>query len=333
MGLSNIADDTVVFTDPNSLPEEKWLAGVDMGLNIVLDIAMFIPGADIFGLAGKGATKLLEKFGLEWVIKFLETVTLKELRQKIVQKVLSMFADKLGELFMKITAGDIDRLTATDILRELVGKKTIPALTITDPARQAIYTDLLKKFPGVDKNFLAHLVEANPGITPLTEKQIENFLTKASKQGELEYITLLYTYIYKSDRPGLDQLLRDIANGSATNYKGSLYQLEWIAGHNNAVKAIEVLDQQGRHGVDVILHDGTYVDLKAYSGRLSVGKLEKQIDRYLRDFPDVKNHSLHFVFQSGVDGVDQAAIDKIKQEVENYGLSKGVKVVIDLWPK
>ena len=333
LGLSNIADDTVVFTDPNSLPEEKWLAGVDMGLNIVLDIAMFIPGADIFGLAGKGATKLLEKFGLEWVIKFLETVTLKELRQKIVQKVLSMFADKLGELFMKITAGDIDRLTATDILRELVGKKTIPALTITDPARQAIYTDLLKKFPGVDKNFLAHLVEANPGITPLTEKQIENFLTKASKQGELEYITLLYTYIYKSDRPGLDQLLRDIANGSATNYKGSLYQLEWIAGHNNAVKAIEVLDQQGRHGVDVILHDGTYVDLKAYSGRLSVGKLEKQIDRYLRDFPDVKNHSLHFVFQSGVDGVDQAAIDKIKQEVENYGLSKGVKVVIDLWPK
>lgn len=336
-GLSNIADDTAVFVDPNSTNGEKWLAGIDMGVNVVLDIGMLIPGADIFSLAGKGGFKLLEKFGLKeaeaLIIKALEKATLKELRQKIVQKILSLFTDRLGDLFLKIAAGDISKLGAVDILRELVGKKTLPAITITDPARQAIYADLLKKFPNIDANFIAHLVDANPGVTPLTEKQIENFLNKASKQGELEYITLLYKYVYKSDRPGLDQLLRDIANGSASSYKGSLYQLEWIAGHNGDVKAIEVLDKQGQHGIDVILNDGTYVDLKAYSGRLSVSKLEKQIARYLRDFPDVKNHSLHFVFQSGVDGVDQAAIDKIKQEVINYGQSRGVKVVIDLWPR
>lgn len=336
-GLSDIAADTVVFVDPNSTSEEKWLAGADMGLNVILDIGMIIPGADLFSLAGKGGLKLLEKVGLkeaeEMIVKMIEKATLKELRQKLIQKLLSMFTDKLGDLFLKISAGDIDRKAAVDILRELVGKKVIPPITITDAARKAIYDDLVKKFPDVDPNFIAHLVDANPGKTPLTEKQIENFLNKARGQGDLDYITLLYTYVYKSDRPGLDQLLRDIANGSSTTYKGSLYQLEWIAAHNGDVKAIEVLDAQGRHGVDVVLNDGTYIDLKAYSGSIKVRKLEDQIDRYLRDFPDVKNHSLHFVFQSGIDGVDQAAIDKIEQEVVNYGRSKGVKVVIDLWPK
>lgn len=341
LGLSNIADDTVVFTDPNSTTEEKWLAGVDMGLNIGMDILLFIPGVDLGDLAAKGLLKVLEKFGLEEVgeqvlkqlAKFLEKVTLKELREKIVQKILSMFTDKLGTLFARIAAGDIDKQAAADILRALVGKKTIPAITITDPARQVIYSDLLKKFSNVDKNFIAHLVDANPGVTPLTEKQIENFLNKASQRGELEYITLLYTYVYKSDRPGLDQLLRDIANGAPKIYQGSLYQLEWIAAHNDEVKAVEVLDAQNRHGIDIIMNDGTYVDLKSYTSFPSVSKIEKQIGRYLRDFPDVKNHTLRFVYESGVNGINQAAIDKIKQQVENYGLSHGVKVELDLWPK
>lgn len=336
-GLSDIAADTAVFVDPNSTSEEKWLAGADMGINFAMDIAMLIPGADVFAMAGKGGLKMLEKLGMkeaeDMILKLLEKVTLKELRQKIIQKILGMFSDKLGDLFMKIAAGDISKSGAVDILRGLVGKKVIPPIAITDAARKAIYDDLVKKFPDVDPNFIAHLVDANPGRTPLTEQKIENFLLKAKNRGELDYITLLYTYVYKSDRPGLDQLLRDIANGSPNVYKGSLYQLEWIAAHNSDVKAIEVLRSNGQHGVDVILNDGTYVDLKAYGGKISLPKLEKQISDYVRDFPDVKNHSLHFVFQSGIDGVSQATIDKIEQEAINYGRSKGVTVVIDLWPK
>lgn len=311
-GLSDIADDTVVFVDPNSTSEEKWLAGVDMGLNIVLDIGMLIPGADLFSLAGKGGAKLLEKFGLketeEQILKFLEKVTLKELRQKMEQKILGA------------------------ILRKLLGNKVLPSIVITDPARKLIYEQLLKKFPDIDANFIAHLVATKPQTTWLTEDQIGKFLAEAENRGDLDNIISLYTYVYKSGRPGLDKLLRDMANGSDSDYWGSLYQLEWIAGHNSEVKAIEVFDAQGRKGVDVLLNDGTYVDTKAYSGKIKPRALEDQIDRYLRDFPDVKNHTLIFAYKSGDQGLSQAAIEKVKQQIIDYGKSKGVKVEIELWP-
>lgn len=312
LGLSDIAYDTAVFTDPNSTAAEKWLAGVDMGINIVLDITMFIPGADVFALAGKGVFKLLDKIGLkelkDQIAKALEKILLKELREKLEKRIISV------------------------ILRRFLGNKTLPKLVITDPARKAIYDDLLEKFPNVDPNFLAHLVMTKPQVTFLSEKQIEEFLQKASRQGDLDNIIALYTYVYKSDRPGLDKLLRDIANGSDTDYKGSLYQLEWIAAHDGDVAAIEVFDKQGRKGPDMILKDGTFIDVKAYSGKIKAKALEDQIDRYLTDFPDVKNHTLRFVYKSGVDGIDQAAIDKVKQRIIDYGRQRGVTVEIDLWP-
>jgi hypothetical protein len=312
-GLSDIADDTAVFVDPNSTSEEKWLAGIDMGVNIVLDIGMIIPGADIFALLGKGGSKLLEKFGLkeleDQILKALEKVTLKELREKLAQNILS------------------------SILRKLVGNKALPTIIITDPARKAIYEQLVKEFPNVDANFIAHLVSVNPQLTGLSEQQIRDFLEKAAGQGDLSSIISLYTLVYKSDRPGLDKLLRDIANGSVSDYKGSFYQLQWVAAHNDDVKAIEVFDQQGKKGIDVLLQDGTHIDVKAWGkSSLSAKKLEKQIIRYIQDFPDVKNHTLRFVFESGEGGIDQAALDKIKQGVVDFGQSHGVKVELELWP-
>jgi uncharacterized protein YukE len=312
LGLSSIADDTAVFVDPNSTTAEKWLAGIDMGLNIVLDIGLFIPGADIFDLAGKGFFSLLEKFGLKelegQILKFVEKVTFRELREKLFQKVWNI------------------------VLRKFIGGKVLPTLVITDPARRAIYEDLLKKFPNVDPNFIAHLVSAKPQITWLSQEQIEKFLLKAQERGDLDNIILLYTYVYRSDRPGLDKLLRDLANGNPTDYQGSLYQLEWIAGHNDEVKAVEVLDSQGRKGPDIVLNDGTFVDVKSYTSKPKAKSLEDQILRYLDDFPDVKNHTIRFVFKSGADGIDQAAIDKIKQRVIDFGRANGVNVEIDLWP-
>jgi hypothetical protein len=341
LGLSSIADDTVIFVDPNATSEEKRFAGIDMGLNIGMDILLFIPGVDLFDLAGKGALKLLEKFGLKaieeqvlkQIVKFMETVTLKELRQKIAQRILATFTNRLDELFLKIAGADIDRLAATDILRELVGKKSLPPLTITEAARKEIYERLLTEFPTIDADFIARLVAARPQKKWLSEAQIRNFLSKASSQGELDYIRFLYTYVYKSDRSGLDKLLFDLANGNPQDYKGSLYQLEWLAGHTNTVKVIEAFDTLGQKGPDFILNDGSFVDVKAYRGRPKLIDLEKQITRYVQDFPQIKNHTLHFVFKSGVDGLDQTVIDTFTQRLIAYGNSENVTVMIDLWPK
>jgi hypothetical protein len=107
LGLDSIADDTAVFTDPNSTTEEKWLAGVDMGVNIAMDIALVIPGADIFALLGKGGMKLLEKFGLKVLIdeaakrivaKITETVVaqiVKDIVRRFTQKIAQKFSDAI----------------------------------------------------------------------------------------------------------------------------------------------------------------------------------------------------------------------------------------------
>jgi hypothetical protein len=320
-GISDMANDVVVFTDPNATSEEKWLAGIDLGVNLILDIGMLIPGADIFALLGKGGVKLLEKFGLKEleeqimkrVINAIEKATLKELRERITKKILGA------------------------ILKKILGNKVLPKIVITDPARKAIYNDLLKKFPDVDPNFLAHLVAANPGVTHLTEEQIENFLKKASTQGDLNNIISLYTLIYRKDLPGVDQLLRDIANGGDGDYKGTLFQMEWLASHMKGVTAIEV-KVGSKKGADVVLKNGVYVEIKSRTfGNTTkflikpfINDEKKQIDRYIANFKDMKE--IQIVLQTGEGGVSSEALEEIKKALEAYGREKGMPVKVIGWP-
>lgn len=105
-GLSNIADDTVVFVDPNSTDGEKWLAGIDMGVNVVLDIGMIIPGADLFALAGKGLVKLLEKWGLreliDVAIQKIVTRLTETIAAQIVKDFVEKFVQKLAQKYSEI---------------------------------------------------------------------------------------------------------------------------------------------------------------------------------------------------------------------------------------
>ncbi|MGH2506224.1 MAG: hypothetical protein ACRDHZ_02190, partial [Ktedonobacteraceae bacterium] len=105
-GFSSIADDTAVFVDPNSTNEEKWLAGIDMGVNIVMDIGMLIPGADVFALGGKGVAKLLEKFGLKELIdvatkKVVERIT-ETVAAQIIKDFIEKFTQKLAQKYSEI---------------------------------------------------------------------------------------------------------------------------------------------------------------------------------------------------------------------------------------
>ncbi|HZO72641.1 MAG TPA: hypothetical protein VFB60_10605 [Ktedonobacteraceae bacterium] len=101
LGLSNIADDTVVFTDPNSTDAEKWMAGIDMGLNIAMDVALFIPGADIFSLAGKGIVKLLEKFGLKELLDVVIQKSVARLTETVAAQIVKDFIDKFTQKLMQ----------------------------------------------------------------------------------------------------------------------------------------------------------------------------------------------------------------------------------------
>ncbi len=97
LGLSSIADDTVVFTDPNSTNAEKWFAGIDMGVNIAMDVALFIPGVDLFDLAGKGALKLLEKFGLKELLDVAAKKIIERITETVVAQVIKDFIDRFTE--------------------------------------------------------------------------------------------------------------------------------------------------------------------------------------------------------------------------------------------
>ncbi|GLV58224.1 hypothetical protein KDH_50570 [Dictyobacter sp. S3.2.2.5] len=104
--LSDIADETVVFTDPNSTSEEKWAAGIEMGVNIVLDIGMVVPGADVVALGGKGVIKLLEKFGLKAVIDEIAKKAVTRITETVVAQVMKnftkRFVSKLAEKYSEV---------------------------------------------------------------------------------------------------------------------------------------------------------------------------------------------------------------------------------------
>jgi hypothetical protein len=95
-GLSDIAYDTAIFTDPNSTSAEKWMAGIDMGVNIVMDIGMLIPGADIVALGGKGVLKLLEKFGLKELLDKIVAKAVTRITETIVAQVVKDFTRKFA---------------------------------------------------------------------------------------------------------------------------------------------------------------------------------------------------------------------------------------------
>ncbi len=90
--VSDIANQIAILSDPNALPQEKALAAGMLVFNVVLDITMFIPGADIGSLGLKGLLKLLERFGLRELL----TAAADKLVSRAVQKIADSLTEKLA---------------------------------------------------------------------------------------------------------------------------------------------------------------------------------------------------------------------------------------------
>jgi len=144
LGLSNIADDTVVFTDPNSTDAEKWMAGIDMGLNIAMDVALFIPGADLFSLAGKGVLKLLEKFGLKEILDMIVAKAVTRITEtmaaQVVKGMIEKFEQKIAQKFSEIV---IDRMLKRDLSKTIFAGLADQLKQRLFPEVQAIIDDYL----------------------------------------------------------------------------------------------------------------------------------------------------------------------------------------------
>lgn len=144
LGLSSIADDTTVFTDPNSTSEEKWMAGIDMGLNVVMDVALFIPGADIFALGGKGAMKLLEKFGLKEVLDTVTQKAMEKVTENVVAQVVKGTIDKfVQKISQKFSEAIVERTLNRDLTRTAFSNLEGKIRQKVFPEVQAIIDDYL----------------------------------------------------------------------------------------------------------------------------------------------------------------------------------------------
>ncbi|WP_376794857.1 hypothetical protein [Thermogemmatispora sp.] len=91
-GISDIMGSVAILCDPNALPQERAMAIGMIALTAVLDITMFIPGADIGSLAMKGVFKLAEKT----LLKDLLETGVKDLLEKGLQEGLSKLLGKAG---------------------------------------------------------------------------------------------------------------------------------------------------------------------------------------------------------------------------------------------
>lgn len=191
------------------------------------------------------------------------------------------------------------------------------------------------KFPNVRADLIHYLVCLEPALTPqqvidlfaywtahgMTEQDINNFLDRMmhlrirgnqlSRAQILAFLTLRYQdipdiwsqYQRVSTIPNVDQILRDMANGNPGDYKGSRYQLDWLANHSNQVRVVEPPGPNGQKGPDFILNNGTIVDLKAgFRGNATKlgAEIAEQIMRYRTLYP---GHPILYVFNSAAGAV------------------------------
>jgi hypothetical protein len=117
LGLSDMVDEAVVFTDPNSTDLEKWVAGTMLTVNIGLDILMFIPGGQE-AIFGRLAEKLGIKFLTRWIAAKIAETIVAQLIKDFIKRLLTKFAEsvvkralerKLTQEIFKSIQGEIEQ--------------------------------------------------------------------------------------------------------------------------------------------------------------------------------------------------------------------------------
>ncbi len=115
-GFSDIANNMAILSDPNATDEEKALAGTLIGVTVIMDILMFIPGVDILDLIGKG----LLKVGIDFALK--------EFVDNLIKKAVSTIVEKvLGNIIKDLIDKTIQKLSTTygKIIAEQMVKKEL----------------------------------------------------------------------------------------------------------------------------------------------------------------------------------------------------------------
>lgn len=164
--------------------------------------------------------------------------------------------------------------------------------------------------------------------TTLSNEQIVNFFTDHSA----DIPKVWQDYQIAQNVPNISEVLRDMANGSSTNYSGSLHQLQWasdwIQTHPNGPNIALVEDTiNGQKAADVILDNGNIIDLKNYNWssyppfliKKSVATFTDQIARDKALYP---GQTITYCFNS--------AYGTVPTEIQNLLTSEGV--VISYWP-
>jgi hypothetical protein len=121
--------------------------------------------------------------------------------------------------------------------------------------------------------------------------------------------------------PGASKLLQRLANTPFPMVKGYTFALDFIAGKADDVAEIERALGGGR-SIDVVLKDGTFVELKNYDWtKYSPSQTQSKINHFLgqlKAYQDSGADVIEFVFKGNVP-------DAVREALENAGAI--VKVV------
>lgn len=170
-GLSDIANDAAILSDPNATPEEKAMAGTMMGVTALLDVAMLIPGADIFAaggkLAGKGAMALLEKLGLDEMAKMLAN--------KIADSVAATVVKEIADNTLNTAKKGLEQ-----VVEQLADKGVINSLTkdqILSTIGHLLGPDAAKTLDALSpegKQFVEKYAQMVNGISDFEDSSLRN---------------------------------------------------------------------------------------------------------------------------------------------------------------
>jgi hypothetical protein len=138
--------------------------------------------------------------------------------------------------------------------------------------------------------------------------------------------------------PGIDQVLRDLTAGAGPKYRGSYFQLNWIVDRQQRyhdVNSVEVFDTNNQQGADIILNNGTVVDVKSYIWKdqgflLDRGITEQEITDQLQHYntdPRFNGKPIVYVFNS-----EGGKIPADIQKIFDNARQKGINVTVKYWP-
>jgi hypothetical protein len=209
--------------------------------------------------------------------------------------------------------------------------------------------DLFTRWTNMDmtrqdiNDFLARVEEnlrLDPGHNQPTRDQIIAFLRNHNQ--DIPDIWSKYKQV--QNIPGIDSILRDMItaplNKNATpnpTYRGSYFQLNWVVSHQTMGGGIMRVEQYvgGQKGADVVLQNGTYIDVKSYTWKdqtpffrqiHTIPGLRTQLEKYRTKVP-FAGHQIVYVFDSA-GGKIPADIQKVFDDEKALGLN----VSVQYWP-